>query len=128
MERNPKRILIIAAVTCALVALAFYGYRQSKEYLRGPVITITEPENGTSVAVPLITVAGRAENAAFLTLNGRQIFTDEQGNFREKLLLEEGYNILAINAKDRFGRAVRETLQLVYKPQHDTHDTNSPSE
>ncbi len=128
MERTPKLIISITVAVALVIGLGIYGYLQFREYLRGPLILLMEPENGALFASPLITVAGRAENAAFLTLNGKQIFTDEQGDFREKLLLQEGYNILAIDAKDRFGRTARRTLELVYKPEHDTNDTNLTNE
>ena len=116
VEKTPKLIAGIVIISIIVIGIGLYAYLQSREYLRGPVIAISEPENGISFAAPLITIAGRAENAAFLTLNGRQIFTDEQGSFRERLLLQEGYNILAIDAKDRFGRIARKTLELVHKP------------
>lgn len=120
MERNPKRALIIVVIALAIIALAFYGYRQSRQYLRGPVIVVTEPEDGFSSILPLLSITGKAGNAAFLTLNGKQIFTDEQGGFSEKLLLQEGYNIITIAAKDRFGRTAQRTLELVHKPINNT--------
>ena len=115
MERAPKLIAGTAIIVIVVIVLGAYSYLQFREYLRGPGLVLTEPENGISSASPLLTIAGTAENAAFLTLNGKQIFTDEQGNFREKLLLQEGYNILAIDAKDRFGRTVRKIVEVVYR-------------
>ena len=115
MERAPKLIAGIVIIVISVIVLGAYGYLQFREYLRGPGLLLTEPENGAAFASPLIAIAGRAENAAFLTLNGKQIFTDEQGDFREKLLLQEGYNILAIDARDRFGRTARKIVGVVYK-------------
>lgn len=128
MEKTPKLILSIAIVMVAVLGLIVYGYLQFRDYLQGPVIAIAEPENGALLASPLITVAGKTENAAFLTLNGKQIFTDETGNFREQLLLQEGYTILAIDAKDRFGHVETKQLELVYNPEHDTNATNRQNE
>lgn len=116
MEKTPKLILSAVISVVIVIGLGIYGYLQSREYLRGPVIAINEPENGALFVFPLITIVGKTENAAFLTLNGKQIFTDEAGNFREQLLLQEGYNILAIDAKDRFGHTETKHLELVYKP------------
>jgi hypothetical protein len=60
-------------------------------------------------------VVGEAKNVSYLSLNGRQIFTDESGTFSEKLLLPYGYTIMTLKARDRFGRSRTYTLELVYK-------------
>ncbi|HEY4508146.1 MAG TPA: hypothetical protein VJJ55_00630 [Candidatus Paceibacterota bacterium] len=116
MEKTPKLIIGIVIATLAVLGFASYGYLQSREYLRGPVIAVEEPKNGALSTTSLITVRGNARNISFLTLNGRQIFTDEQGRFREALLLQNGYNIMTIEAKDRFGHIKTKRLELVYKP------------
>src|SRR3989344_47986 len=103
MERTPKLIAGIVIFVISVIALGAYGYLQSRGYLRGPVSAVEEPKNGALSTTSLITVRGNARNISFLTLNGRQIFTDEQGRFREALLLQNGYNIMTIEAKDRFG-------------------------
>lgn len=116
MERTPKLILSLVIVVVIVIGLAGYAYLQSREYLRGPVIVIDEPLNGSMSTTSLITMRGAAHNVSFLTLNGRQIFTDVLGRFRESLLLESGYNIMTLEAKDRFGHTETKRLELVYKP------------
>ena len=115
MERTPKLIAGIIVGALVIAGLGVYTYLQSREYLRGPVIAVEEPKNGALSTTSLITVRGNARNISFLTLNGRQIFTDEQGRFREALLLQNGYNIMTIEAKDRFGHRMEKRLELVYK-------------
>lgn len=115
MERTPRLILILGLFILAASGLLLYAYSQSKDFLRGPIVTITEPQNGGTVTASFITLVGAARNVAFLTLNGRQIFTDEYNKFREPLLLQRGYNIISIGAKDRFGHTNEERLELVYK-------------
>lgn len=117
MERNPKRILIIAAAALAALSLAFYAYLQSREYLRGPVIAVDEPADGSLSTTSIVALKGSARNVSFLTLNDRQIFTDERGRFTESLLLQDGYNIMLLEAKDRFGHIAQKKLELVHKPE-----------
>lgn len=116
MEKTPKLILSAVIVVIIVIGLGVYAYLQSREYLRGPVITIKEPTNGALSTTPLVAVRGNARHISFLTLNGRQIFTDERGVFSESLLLQDGYNIMTLEAKDRFGRTVEKRLELVYTP------------
>lgn len=103
-----------------LAALAFflllgaYGLYQTRNLILGPKITIAAPLNGAAIALNPVEIEGQAERIAFLSLNGGRIFTDENGNFKQKLLLARGYNIIRLEAQDKFGRTVKKVLQLVY--------------
>ena len=116
MERNAKRIIISIGIAVIILSLSFYAYHQSKNYLRGPAIYVEEPKEGETFSTSLITIEGRAERISAITLNDRPIFVDENGGFREKLLLLPGYNIIKINAKDRFDRETKRVIEVVYKP------------
>ena len=119
MKNNLKESIVT-------LGLIVYVYLQSREYLRGPVLTIEEPLNGSMSTTSLVALLGRAHNISFLTLNGRQIFTDEQGRFKESLLLQDGYNIMTLEAKDRFGHSVEKRLELVYKPEAQQVPSTTP--
>lgn len=107
------RFAVIMSVVAMIVG---YGIIKSWNLIQGPSVDIWVPQNGATVYKPLIHIEGEARNIAFLSLNGRQIFVDEEGYLNEQLLLPPGYSILTFEAKDRFGREITNTLQLVYKP------------
>jgi hypothetical protein len=100
-----------------VVGALFVGYSafQAETLFLGPRLTIDSPISGLSTSTSLVTIEGRASNISYLSLNGEKIFTDEQGKFRESILLSYGYNIVTVSATDRFGRTVSESLQLIYK-------------
>jgi len=106
------RSYLIAIFFLTLVA---YGVFQTKNLLLGPDIVIAAPTNGAALGLNPIEIRGQAERIAFLSLNGEQIFTDEDGHFSQKLLLNRGYNIVSMEAQDKFGRTVKKVLNLVYK-------------
>ncbi|HCB35214.1 MAG: hypothetical protein A2W52_03705 [Candidatus Taylorbacteria bacterium RIFCSPHIGHO2_02_49_25] len=116
MERAPKLIISVGIIGVLVIGLGTYAYFQFREFLQGPVLFIEEPVNGYTSTTTHITVKGAAHNVSFLTLNGRPIFTDERGRFMESLLLAEGYSIMTIEGKDRFGHIAQKKLELVYKP------------
>lgn len=128
MERTPKLIAGVSIVVLVAIGLGMYAYFQSREYFRGPVLTVTEPINGSLSTTSLVVVMGSARNASFLTLNGRPIFTDEQGRFTESLLLQNGYNIMTLEAKDRFGHSAEKRIELVYKPTTTSSSVVVPAE
>ncbi|MFA5831193.1 MAG: hypothetical protein WC878_05180 [Candidatus Paceibacterota bacterium] len=114
MKTNLKKIIGISAVTILSVTVLGYSYFRTKDFLKGPVLEISAPKNGEIFDTALIKISGASKNLAFLNLDGRKIFTDKEGNWSEKLLLQPGLNIIEIQATDRFGREVKRTRQVVY--------------
>lgn len=106
-----KKILAIIII----LTIAGYAYYRTKDFIIGPTITIYSPKNGESVNTSLIEVTGIVKNISYISINDRQIYTNEEGNFKEKLLLYPGYNIISIKVEDRFDRDIEKTLEIVYQ-------------
>ncbi len=98
------------------IALLSYAALEARAYLVGIDISVRTPAHGVTVHEPLISVAGTITNAAFITLNGRELLTDESGEFEERVLVSPGYNRLTIAAEDKFGRVKEEKIEIVYRP------------
>lgn len=109
-----KRVIKYGSLILGTIGLLFYIYIQSRIYLEGPQLTITSPAHGTSVEEQLLTIEGNARNVSFVEMNGNQIFIDSEGDFREKLLLDPGYNIIEVTVTDRFERSVSSRVQINY--------------
>ncbi len=106
---NVKLLLLFILIA----ALAGYFFYQGRGYLSGPEIIIESPYAGEVVNDAYLIVKGRVLNISTLSLNGRQIFTDEKGFFSEGLLLARGYNIIELTATDKFGRIKKEKREVV---------------
>ena len=114
---NPRSMVVFGIVGIILCGFVVYGYFQSRTIITGPILTISSPTNGQTIAStsPEILIRGTARNISFLTIGGVQTFTDEQGAFARELLLPEGYSIITIEAQDKFNRSVKKELQLFVK-------------
>jgi hypothetical protein len=110
-EIPPRRIVVVIF----FLLLIGYGLFQTKNLILGPNIAIASPLNGAAVGLNPVEVKGQADRIAFISLNGEQIFTDKDGNFSQKLLLTHGYNIIRLEAQDKFGRTIEKVLNLVYE-------------
>lgn len=110
--------LIVRPVIIGAVILLIVGYSvlKVKDLALGPAIKLDSPTEGQSLKTDLVIVRGKAERISQIFINGRKIFTDEEGNFREQYLLASGYNLLEIMAQDKFGRKVEKKLQLTFNP------------
>ena len=92
-----------------------YVLFQARFLIIGPVVRLTT-ETRPVYNDRIIEIVGQAENITDITLNGRPIYTNESGAFSEKLVLENGYTIMTIRARDRYGRETTLTRSFVYRP------------
>ena len=113
MQINSRRLPKILLFSAIILLVVGYAYLKTKDYIAGPQITITSPLNGSSVSNSLIEIVGTAKNISFISLNDRPIFIDESGNFKERLLLYSGYNIMSVKAEDRYKRKVEKNLEVI---------------
>lgn len=98
-----------------VLVFVFYGILRAKNFLDGPSLVVTTPKNGEVTENQEIIVSGKTKNISSLNLNGRQIFTDKNGDFSEHLLLPRGYTIMEVKASDRFGRVVAARRGVILK-------------
>ncbi len=108
------KVKTILFITLGIIILAYSGF-QAQKLIVGPQIIIDTPENGALYDSTLIEISGHVKNVSYLNLNDRKIFTDTNGAFKEKLLLSPGYNIIKLDAKDKFGKYTEKRLELVLK-------------
>jgi hypothetical protein len=112
---SKSRIIGYIFFTLACLAFLVYVAFQARFVLMGPQVTLTEelPANQSSQKIFL---RGQTSNITEISLNGRGIMTNESGYFEEPLILENGYTIASIRAKDRYGREVVLERKFVYTP------------
>lgn len=111
MPINDTNKSIRTYVTVILaVCLFVYSVYQARNLITGPELSINFPAEGFHTSEALVAVEGKARNVSFISLNGKQIFVDDRGIFKEKLVAAPGYNIITVVSRDRFGRMKEETV------------------
>ncbi len=99
-----------------IVLIVVYVHFQARNFIQGPTITLTGDYT------PLqherrVTLSGTVHNIVKVTLNGKEIHTNEDGAFSQDLILENGYSLMSLEASDRFGRTTSLTREYVYVPE-----------
>ena len=122
MPNHPQLIITIALTVIIAGTILGYAYLKTKDYIAGPQVTILSPSNGAALSDLIVEVVGTAKNISSISLDDRNIFVDEQGTFKEKLLLYPGYNIITVKAEDRYKRSVEKKLELIVKPRASVRD------
>ena len=103
------------AIIIAVVLIVVYGMFNARNIIIGPEIEIISPNPESETTENLVIIRGVAKNVTFLSLNNRAIFMDQEGNFKEKLLLSPGFNIIRLYGRDRFKQETTEEFKIYYK-------------
>lgn len=78
-------------------------------------LTISSPTNNSTVSSASATVVGNTFPNADVTVNDAEVKADSSGNFSTELTLEEGENIIIVNAVDEAGNAAEQEITVTYE-------------
>ena len=80
-----------------------------------PVLTITEPKIYSTVMTQQITVSGKTEAGATVTVAGSPVSVGADGSFSVKYMFtKEGLNVIDITATDPAGNAAKTSIPVTY--------------
>ena len=100
---------VISCLTLFLIIIVF-GYEKMSFIFKGVDIEATmEQKSNSSISE----IKGKAPNAIYITLNGREIFIDKNGNFSESIIVLPGFSIISLNARDKFGKTAEKKFEVV---------------
>jgi len=122
-KRRNISILILLLVAALIGSYILFNTRL---LIAGPQIIIQSPESGSVFSNPFIELRGTAKNTSFITLDGNQIFINNDRIFSEKLLLPPGTSIMKLVARDRFNREKEVTLWYTFDGSLPEAATSSP--
>lgn len=115
-DQIPFRTVVnFSIIAIALLFVLAYVIFQARFLIGGPQIALTGTYPFKQNERELV-ITGSAYNISRLWLNDRQIYTDAQGNFKEVIILENGYTITTLRAEDRYGRETTATESFVFTP------------
>lgn len=115
MNSNTKKIIKISGLSVFFILIVIYAFFRSHDLIFGVKIKNVNLTDGATINESIIKVTGNARNVIKLTLNGREISINQQGDFEETIALLEGYNIINIKAEDKFGYMDEKNYQVMLK-------------
>lgn len=113
---NPaERITRARRALAAFFALIIvsYGLYETRGLIGGPVVRVSEPHDGYITASSTVALKGTAKRTKSISVNGRNIFVDQEGRFNEELLLTPGHTILELEAVDTFQRKTVTRIRII---------------
>lgn len=115
MQQDGKKTLKIILISGFFLFIAAFAFYTSYDLIFGVKIKNISIVDNAKLTESLLKVTGNAKHAAVLTLNGREISINKQGDFEETIALLPGYNIVSIEAKDKFGSIDQKNYKLIYE-------------
>lgn len=114
---SPKS-LIIGLLVLTLVS---YSAFQARFIILGPRVEITSHTDGEVVESAFVVIEGRATNISWISLNDRQIFTDEEGFWSEELVVPEGMSTLTVKVRGKMGEDIEKekSIRIIYNKQYE---------
>lgn len=82
---------------------------------QAPDLSISTPQDGAAFygsGEQIINVSGTADSDARVMINGSLVILSQNGNFSQKIVLEEGENIIEVVARDKAGNEAREEISV----------------
>ncbi len=111
-EKNIKWWLGLTSGVLLFSIIATFAYMKTSFLFKGVQLEAKiERNDNSSVA----TITGKAANATFVSLNGREIYINENGDFSEPIALMPGFSVITINTQDKFGKEKEKKFQVIYK-------------
>lgn len=114
MKQEHKKRIKIIILTVFFLFILIYGIYASYGVIFGVKIRDINLINGATITENTIKITGNAKRAVYLSLNGREISIDKDGNFTETIALLSGYNIVELVARDKFGNVDTENYKLIH--------------
>jgi hypothetical protein len=115
MHKDTRKVIQILGLLIFFLAIGVYAFFRSHDLIFGVKIIDVNIVNKEEMEDKMLEITGNARNAIKLTLNGREISIDQDGNFKETLALLSGYNIVNIRALDKFEYSDEKNYKLIYK-------------
>lgn len=89
-----------------------YSLFQTRSIKNGVLLQVNNIENGIETTEEIFSIEGNAKHASQLLVNGREILIDKENNFKTEVLLSPGYNIVTIEAEDRFNKYTKQIFEV----------------
>lgn len=107
-----SRTLAVGGIFLLVFGAFFYLFQEFKSFAAEPQLIVLEPQNGAVVEGQEITVRGKTDTGAEVTINDQSVFVDREGAFADTLVLRSGINTIVVRTLNRFEKEKTTSLSV----------------
>lgn len=111
-QKNLSAPAILAGTMVLGIGLFVFG--NIKDLIFGSPLRVEIVPDGTTLSEGFLPITGVAEHARTVSVNGRTLFIDREGNFSDGIILSPGYNVVEVALQNQFGKQTVRTYHLVF--------------
>ena len=111
---TPKIVTVFLSLFI-LSVIGYYFWHQLSSFNSEPYLFISSPFTDEITNDFEIIVSGETEIGITLEINGEDVFVDEEGYFKENIMLQPGKNVIIVKAVNRFDKTVEEIRNIIYE-------------
>lgn len=104
------RMVIIAVAALAVFGGFFYLYKEVGSFASKPRLVILSPQANSTVSENKVLLEGVTDRDVKLSINNQPVLVNDEGRFRENLVLQKGENIINVKAVNKFEKVADESL------------------
>lgn len=112
---NIKKFLGVGVFIGLFVFIVFYAFFQTRSLARGVDLVVKGISDGAIFEGNILNLTGQATHAKHIRINDREILVDKDNNFSDELVLSPGYNIITIEAEDKYDKKTEASYRVFYK-------------
>ena len=128
IERHPKkavstshtmdmpRIIRNVLLASVVLAVAVYFVGSVKRIVSPPAITLVTPTDGFITTQRTLAIEGKTEQEVGLSINGKQIAVDNNGNFKDSIDLQEGVNTITVVGSKKHSKEMIVSRRVIVQP------------
>jgi len=111
---TPKIVTVFLSLFL-LSVVGYYFWHQLSSFNSEPYLFISSPLTDEATNNSEIVVSGETEIGIALKINGEDVFVDEEGYFKENIMLQPGKNVIIIEVVNRFDKTAEEIRNVIYE-------------
>ncbi|MDB5179089.1 MAG: family transcriptional regulator [Patescibacteria group bacterium] len=131
---RPKRLvftgpmLAVLAGVVVMLGVLWYLLWQFSSLAAAPSLAVTNPVSDLVITGGVIDVSGRTTPGSDVNVNDSPVLTDTDGNFSEKVALQDGVNAIRVTSKSKLGKSTTVTRNVLAKlPKMDAAEVGVPA-
>jgi len=119
---TPKKIAVFSSILFLILIFAYLWY-QYNVFIGPPTLVLLEPQQDLEVLSPEIKIKGNTDSDVNLTINGQDVYVNQDGLFDSTVNLTAGINAVEIHVKNRRGEETTIVRRIFYKTENGLNDT-----
>lgn len=111
---TPKN-LTATAVILAVLGIIFYIVFSVRNFTIPPNLQISSPSDQQIIASNEVFITGKTDEGSSLTINGQAVLIDGNGNFNQKVKLNEGLNTFEVISINQLKKETVKEVKILAK-------------